>query len=297
MKRRDPQQHVRALASTYDPAARFDVEVSEEPFRQNVAGRELRARIYRPRSIPTLQRRFPLLLDLHGGAWAIKDRLAEERMDHAIASSGVVVVAIDMTRSGEAPHPADIQDAHYGVRWAKAKARRWGADASSVGIYGSSTGGHTAILIAMRPRDVRYAAIPLEEAPDTNADLAYVAARSPISDPYARWQQAEKMGRDDLVRATRLYFRPWKGIHDANPQQILERQEPVSLPPLLILQGGLDENVLPSVQEKFAASYQAAGGTCHYELFQDCGHEWTSQPGPPFQRACEMVKSHIALHV
>ena len=38
-----------------------------------------------------------------------------------------------------------------------------------------------------------------------------------------------------------------------------ERREAVSLPPLLIMQGELDDNVLPAFQERFAAAYRAAG--------------------------------------
>ena len=53
------------------------------------------------------------------------------------------------------------------------------------------------------------------------------------------------------------FFKPWETIFESNPQQMLERKEQVSLGPLLIMQGGLDDNVLPSVQEKFAAPTEA----------------------------------------
>ena len=283
----------RALAKPYDPAGKFDLKVVEVPFRRNAAGRQLYARVYQPQGTGP----FPLVLDLHGGAWTRKDRSAEEPMDRAIAASGVVVVAIDMTLSGEAPYPANIQDANYGVRWLKSKAREWNADGSSVGIYGSSTGGHIAILLAMRPKDARYNAIPLESSPNVDASVAYVACRSPITDPYARWQQAEKMKRDNLIKASKAYFQPWDSIHEANPQQILERREPAVLRPLLIMQGDLDDNVLPAVQKKFAETYRAAGGDCRYELFENSEHEWTGKPGPQTNRAYEMVKSFIARNV
>jgi len=237
---------------------------------------------------------FPLVLDLHGGAWTRKDRFAEEPMDRAVAASGVVVVAIDMTLSGEAPYPANVQDANYGVRWLKSKAAEWRADPSSVGIYGSSTGGHIALLLAMRPRDERYNAIALEGGDKVDASVAYVACRSPITDPYARWQQAEKMKREPLINASKQYFVPWESINEANPQKILERREPVTLRPLLIMQGELDDNVLPSEQEKFAATYRAAGGPVQYELFKGAVHEWTAEPGALSDRAAEMVKTFIA---
>jgi len=264
--------------------------VSDVHFRKNAAGRQLWARIYQPEGAGP----FPMVLDLHGGAWTRKDRYAEEPMDRAIASSGVVVVAIDMTLSGEAPYPANIQDANYGIRWMKSKAREWNADGSSVGIYGSSTGGHIAILLAMRPRDPRYNAIPLEVASNVDAGVAYVACRSPITDPYARWQQAEKMKRDTLINASKQYFQPWDSIHESNPQEMLERREPVTLRPLLIMQGDLDDNVLPATQKKFADTYRAAGGDVRYELFEHSEHEWTGKPGPQTTRAQEMVKAFVA---
>ncbi len=278
--------------AAYDPAGRFDLEVSEVPFRTNAVGRQLVARIYRPRVYQGQGAGpYPMLLDLHGGAWNRKDRLANEPMDRAVAASGVLVVAIDTTLAGEVPYPASVQDASYGVRWLKARARDWNGDASSVGLLGSSSGGHIAELLAMRPRYPLYNAIPFEGTDDT---VAYVAARSPISDPYARWQQAEKRKRESLIKASRTYFHPWETIHEANPQEILERREPVVLRPLLIMQGELDDNVLPAVQKKFAASYRAAGGDCRLEVFEGCEHEWVAKPGPQTDRAHEMVKAFIA---
>jgi acetyl esterase len=278
------------IKAIYNPAARLDVKVSEVPFRRTPAGRSLMARIYQPQGAGP----FPVLLDLHGGAWNNKDRFANEPMDRAVAASGVLVVAIDLTLAPEAPYPASVQDANYGVRWLKAKAAGWNGDAASLGVLGSSTGGHIAELLAMRPRDARYNAIPLAEAPRLEATIAYVAARSPISDPYARWQQAEKMKRESMIKSTKTYFNPWDSIHEANPQEILERREPVTLAPLLIMQGALDDNVLPALQEKFAATYRAAGGDVQLHVFEGCEHEWIAKPGPQTDRAHEMVKAFIA---
>ena len=152
-----PVLRARANAATpYDPAGRFEVKVSEVEFRRTAAGRTLMARIYQPTGAGP----FPTILDLHGGAWNAKDRHAEEPMDRALAASGLLVVAIDMTLAPEAPYPACVQDANYGVRWLKSKAASWNGDPSKIGVYGSSSGGHVAELLAMRPRDARYNAIP-----------------------------------------------------------------------------------------------------------------------------------------
>jgi acetyl esterase len=60
------------------------------------------------------------------------------------------------------------------------------------------------------------------------------------------------------------------------------------------MQGALDDNVLPAFQEKFVASYRAAGGDCQYHLFEDSEHEWVAKPGPQTDRARAMVKQFIS---
>src|SRR5215472_4813291 len=171
---------VKPAAASYDPAAKFGLKISEVEYRRNRAGRQLIARIYEPAG----KGPFPTVLDLHGGAWNAKDRKAEEPMDRAIAESGVLVVAIDMTLAPEAPYPACVQDANYAVRWLKTKAATWNGDATRIGIYGSSSGGHVAELLAMRPHDPRYNAIPLAGSPNVYATVAYAATRSPISNTF-----------------------------------------------------------------------------------------------------------------
>src|SRR5262249_13671859 len=146
-----------AGAPAYDPAARFGLAVTETEFRRNSSGRMLMARIYQPQGPGP----FPTVLDLHCGASNRKDRFAAEPMDRALASSGLLVVAIDMPVAPEAPYPACVQDANYAVRWLKVNAATWNGDTSKIGIYGSSSGGHVAELLAMRPHDPRYNSIPL----------------------------------------------------------------------------------------------------------------------------------------
>jgi len=280
-------------AAAYDPAAKLEIKVSETEFRRTAKGRQLMARIYQPQGAGP----FPIVLDLHGGAWNNKDRHAEEPMDRAIAASGVLVVAIDMTLAPEAPYPACVQDANYGVRWLKAKAAQWKGDPSRIGVYGSSSGGHVAELLALRPHDPRYSAIPLEGHPSIDATVAWVATRSPISNTFARFQNAEEKKRESMIKNNKAFFVPWETIHESNPQEILERHEKVNLVPLLVMQGALDDNVLPSAQEKFVATYKAAGGPIEYHLFPDSEHEWVAKPGAQTDRAREMVKAFIARNV
>ena len=274
----------------YSPDARFKLLVSEVEYRKNSSGRQLMARIYQPDGLGP----FPTVLDLHGGAWNNKDRFAEEPMDRAIAESGILVVAIDLTSATDLPYPANVQDANYGIRWVKANAKRWNGDVSKLGIYGSSSGGHIAELLGMRPNDPRYNAFHLEANQSINAKVDYVATRSPISNPHARYQNAIARNREKMVTNNTNYFKPLESIHEASPQEILDRKETVNLPPLLIMQGALDDNVLPVSQEKFCATYNAAGGNCKYLVFEGSEHEWVAEKSLQTDEARKAVKAFIA---
>jgi acetyl esterase/lipase len=166
----------------YDPAAKFDLTVSEMEYRRTAKGRPLLARVLQPVGPGP----FPVVLSLHGGAWNAKDRGAEEPFNRALAAAGALVVAVDLTLAPEAPYPACVQDASYALRWLKAKAKTWNGDASRIGVFGSSSGGHVAELLALRPDDPRYNAISSPEAPGSRAALDYVVMRSPISNTIAR---------------------------------------------------------------------------------------------------------------
>src|SRR2546426_2933044 len=155
------------MAISYDPANRLEVKVSDVEFRRAPA-RTLMARIYQPQGDGP----FPVLLGLHGGAWNNQDRTANAPMDERLAASGILVVAVDLTLAPEAPYPASVADANYGIRWLKAKAREWKGVPDTLGALGSSSGGHVVELCAMRPNDPRYNAHRLPEASDIDATLA-----------------------------------------------------------------------------------------------------------------------------
>jgi acetyl esterase/lipase len=204
------------------------------------------------------------------------------------------VVATDLTVAPEAPYPACVQDANYAVRWLKANAAQWNGDGSRIGLYGSSSGGHVAELLALRPGDARYNAIPLAGTPPVDATVAWVATRSPVSNTVARYENAERRKNEGMIKNNKVFFSPWETIHEANPQEILERKEAATLPPLLIMQGALDDNVLPEMQEKFAMTWRAAGGSCDYRLFENSVHEWVAEPGPQTDKARDTAKEFIA---
>ena len=117
----------------------------------------LLATIYKPRGAGP----FPAMVECHGGAWCMSDRTAEKLRHQYMASHGVVSIALDFRSGSEDPYPASVQDINYAVRWAKLHARELKTRPDLIGLSGQSSGGHLAMLVAMRPHDPRYSAIAL----------------------------------------------------------------------------------------------------------------------------------------
>lgn len=275
----------------YDPNALVSIQISEVEYLKSESGRSLKARIYQPQGTGP----FPTLIDFHGGAWNNKDRFAEEPMDAAIAKSGVLVIAVDLTLAGDRPYPANVQDAHYAIRWVKHHASQWRGDVATLGVYGSSSGGHVAELLSLKPNEPLFAKIPFAANPQLDASFSYLATRSPISNPPARYENAVNKKRENMIKNNLNYFKPFQTIYDSSPQAILDNhQGPKKLIPLLIMQGELDDNVLPEVQKRFAQSYQAAGGDCTFLIFEKSEHEWVAQESAQTDLARQTVKNFIA---
>src|SRR5687767_15746598 len=104
------------------------------------------ARLFKPRGGGP----YPLMVSLHGGAWCRESRMTDEPIHEALAKSGVVVASLDLRMPPDASYPGSMIDVNYAIRWLKlgARAGTLNARAESVGIMGTSSGGHQAMLTA-----------------------------------------------------------------------------------------------------------------------------------------------------
>ena len=68
-----------------------------------------------------------------------------------LAGHGVIVVSLDWRCGREGAYPLALTDINYAIRWAKPHAKELKTRPDLVGISGQSSGGHLAMLAAMRP--------------------------------------------------------------------------------------------------------------------------------------------------
>jgi len=251
-------------------------------------GKPLLARLFKPRGVGP----FPLIVELHGGAWCRGDRTNDTLLNEPLAKSGVVVAALDFRMPPDAGYPASMADINYAIRWFKTRATELGSRADMVGVLGISSGAHQAMLNAMRPRDPRYAAIPLPAgAPPVDATVRAVVMCWPVIDPLGRYHYAKKLqagGKpypdivDQVLPCHDEYWQTEAAMAEGNPVLALERGERVEMPPVLYLQGANDPAHPRPQLDRFVAGYRKAGGQVELELYEDAGRSFiTKDPTSP----------------
>jgi len=119
---------VPASNPAYDPTQTYDLKTYDVAYTQ-ADGAPYLAPIYEPQGPGP----FPLLVDVHGGGWVGFDRTANAPTDQSLAASGLVVAALDFRLAPAHPYPASVADINYGIRWLKAHARDFNADAARAG--------------------------------------------------------------------------------------------------------------------------------------------------------------------
>ena len=259
---------------TVNRAGAHQVDVDDVEYLRH-GDKPLLARLFKPRGPGP----FPLIVELHGGAWCLGGRLNDTVINDAVAKSGVVVAALDFRMPPDAPYPASLADINYAVRWLKTRAAELGSHADRVGILGTSSGAHQAMLAAMRPRDPRYAALPLPVGSATvDAGVRCVVMCWPVIDPLARYQYARKLkagGKpypdvvDRVLPCHDLYWQTEAAMAEGNPVLALERGERVELPAVLYVQGTRDVAHPRPDLDRFVTQYRKAGGQVELELFDD----------------------------
>ncbi len=252
-------------------AQRYEVDVEEVEYLRH-GDTAFLARVYKPRGTGP----FPAVVDVHGGAWVDGDRKQNESINRPVAEGGVVVVALDFRCPPQATYPASVADVNFGVRWLKSQAARFNSRADMIGSMGTSSGGHLAVLAAMKPADPRYAAIPLASAPQFDARVPYVVTLWPVICPIGRFRDHAARGLEDPAYrnpggAAQRQLKYWlteEAMTEGSPNLALQRGDKVELPNILYVQNTADLMHPRKNVEEFLAGYRKAGGAVQMEWIE-----------------------------
>jgi acetyl esterase len=257
-------------------ATRYEIDVEDVEYLRH-GNKPLLARIYKPRGTGP----FPIIIDLHGGAWTKKDRTTDVTTCEALAKGGIVAVALDFRMPPEAGYPASLADVNYAIRWCKSRAKELNSRPDMVGILGVSSGGHQAALAAIRPNDPRYSALPGKTGASFDASfdatVRCVVLCWPVIDPLGRYQHAKKViegggthakQAHDWTAAHNEYWGTEAAMAEGSPTIALEKGEKTPTPPVIYLQGTADPAHPRPNLDRFVAAYRKAGGRVELHFFE-----------------------------
>jgi acetyl esterase/lipase len=227
----------------------------------------LLATLYRPAGTA-----IAAVVEVHGGGWTSGDRTSNEPIARHLSANGIAVLSLDFRMPPQAAYPVTLTDVTAGLRWMKAHAPDVGTVAGRVGLLGTSSGGHLALLAALKPRDERYAGKPAPGEPDGTVGFAVLGW--PVSDPLARYHAVRERANTRLIEAHHAFWADEAAMAEGSPYDIVVRGDAQNMPSLLILQGMNDDNLTPDMQHRFIDAYRAKGGNAELVLFDGEPHSF-----------------------
>ena len=196
---------------------------------------------------------FPVLLQVHGGAWIIgeKEQQGKPLMYH-MAQRGWICVAINYRLSPKAVFPDHIIDVKKAIAWIRENISEYGGNPDFIAITGGSAGGHLSSLASLTPNRREWQ--PGFEDIDTT-----VQAAVPIYGVYDfldRNNIRSGMSMESLLSDKVMQCAP------TEKREAWEAASPIShvsdeAPPMFVIQGTHDTLVWVEEARAFVSALQA----------------------------------------
>jgi len=142
-----------AAAQTWTDPATWEAvkapETTKDVVYLQASGQDLHLDVYRNTAFAGPR---PVLVYIHGGAWWKGEKPAGWGGFRAYLAAGFSVVTVEYRLTDVARAPAAVQDVRCALSWVKANAKTYGFDAKQVVPYGTSAGGHLALMAGMLPK-------------------------------------------------------------------------------------------------------------------------------------------------
>jgi acetyl esterase len=256
----------------------------------------------------------PVVIEVHGGAWYSGNRFNGQHYNQALAAAGCAVLAIDFRHGPDYQHPAATADIAASVRFVKQNSGRLGVDPAGIALVGSSSGGHLALLAGLNPdvHEHRTTRAMIADNPgpagETSASVNCVVALWPVTDPLARYQYAHSFKNstprdhgnfipERLAAGHDAYFGSQEVMHAASIQRMVCENDFQQLPPVLLVQPELDQNVPVFMSRTLAGAYALRGGSLSLSLYQAVGHGFAHRPGPATDACIAEMLAFVREHL
>ncbi len=131
---------------TDSPPSRFELDRRIEGivFTRPLWPAELRADLLLPRK----RGPHPVVVTVHGGSWANRDRDDMTSLATKLARHGYAVLNVSYRLAPRHTYPAQLDDLREALRWLDRNADRYALDRARINTWGFSSGAHLAALVA-----------------------------------------------------------------------------------------------------------------------------------------------------
>lgn len=219
----------------------------------------------------------PLIVFLQGSAWTSPDLNYEIPQLSRYAQKGYAVATLTHRSSSQGhPFPAYLQDTKAAIRFLRANAERFGIDPERVAMFGTSSGGNTALLVGLTGDDPRYRTE--EHAGFSDAVKTVIACFAPCDIPAMVMEQYRMMAQHPAFEGL---------IGKSDPQYVARAMSPIleirkdkKCPPVLLAHGDADELVPFDQSEKMYHALKRSGHQAHLIRVRNAPHEgsfWSGQ--------------------
>lgn len=193
----------------------------------------------------------PLVVYIHGGAYRSGDRTSHLPLfTDVLVAGGLAVASIEYRLTTTHRFPAQIEDCTYAVQWLRAHAADYGYDATRIGVWGHSAGGHLAALLGASAASGLFANTDLNAPPTVHAVCSMGGPVDALT--FAQYDVADfdndAEQHAEMLRMNRDLF----GGDPADEPEMAQTANPItylneSTPPFLIIHGQKDF-VIPVAQ-------------------------------------------------
>lgn len=232
-----------------------------------------------------IQKSAPAHVFIHGGGWTANSRkiVLDTPESYAVdylavfellAREGYVGVSIDYRLAGDSTKmPQLVEDVNDAIRFLHKEGTDYGIDSDRLAVWGSSAGGHLALMVGLPPGDT---------FPGDPALAAYPSTVRCVVSWYGAgdFTLSSAGGPAGSANLRKIFGETYDDAPDLYRQMSPVAHLAQGAVPILLLTGEKDTTILPEQSESLHHRAQSLGLDSTYVLVSNSGHGWRPMGGP-----------------
>jgi len=212
---------------------------------------------------------------VHGGGWSGGDKKAWHGVMEHFCELGYVCSSANYHLSPDHKYPRQVEDVRLAMSFMKARAQEYGFDPGRVAVFGSSSGGHLAAMLATIRADEQLGMTDEVAVRDTRpaAGVYLCTVFSVHDDP------------DRLVRAREAFL----GATEREDPALISAASPIDRvragdPPCIMIVGDADDTTPVAMHEDMRDALAARGVPVELVVLPGVDHGYGYGVGTPAQK-------------